>query len=131
MGGQDGTINYLNLPAITDGLRFLSAYLPFLPLRLSSLTRHLIASLSELRHDTTGTPVVQILSRRPGKDVKNVGEQSDTGSVVALLFLFVSTVQIATCPLLYLQTCLADGGYHIPFHFISRTSWSLNSHQAR
>ncbi|KAJ8454066.1 hypothetical protein ONZ51_g13244 [Trametes cubensis] len=84
---EDGTINYLNLPAITDGLRFLSAYLPFLPLRLSSLTRHLITSLSELRHDTTGTPVVQILSRRPSKTVKSVGEQSDTGSVVALLFL--------------------------------------------
>ncbi|KAI9067469.1 PLP-dependent transferase [Trametes sanguinea] len=87
---EDGTINYLNLPAITDGLRFLSAYLPFLPLRLSSLTRHLITSLSDLRHDTTGTPVVQILSRRPSKVVKSVGEQSDTGSVVALLFLLPS-----------------------------------------
>ncbi|PIL33669.1 hypothetical protein GSI_04292 [Ganoderma sinense ZZ0214-1] len=84
---EDGTINYLNLPAITDGLRFLSAYLPFLPLRLSSLTRHLITSLSELRHDSTDTPVVQILSRRPTKDVKTIGEQSDTGSVVSLLFL--------------------------------------------
>ncbi|KAL1945485.1 hypothetical protein VTO73DRAFT_2336 [Trametes versicolor] len=87
---EDGTINFLNLPTITDGLRFLSAYLPFLPLRLSSLTRHLITSLSELRHDSTGTPVAQILSRRPGKILKTVGEQSDTGSVVALLFLFPS-----------------------------------------
>ncbi|RDX48709.1 PLP-dependent transferase [Lentinus brumalis] len=87
---EDGTINYLNLPAITDGLRFLSAYLPFLPLRLSSLTRHLITSLSELRHDTTGAPVVQILSRQPSKVVRSVGEQSDSGSVVALLFLFPS-----------------------------------------
>lgn len=87
---QDGTINYLNLPAITDGLRFLSAYLPFLPLRLSSLTRHLITSLSELRHDSTDTPVVQILSRRPTKDVRTIGEQSDTGSTVSLLFLSVS-----------------------------------------
>lgn len=84
---EDGTINYLNLPAITDGLRFLSAYLPFLPLRLSSLTRHLITSLSELRHDSTDTPVVQILSRRPTKDVRTIGEQSDTGSTVSLLFL--------------------------------------------
>ncbi|KAI0774857.1 PLP-dependent transferase [Trametes elegans] len=84
---EDGTINYLNLPAITDGLRFLSAYLPFLPLRLSSLTRHLITSLSELRHDSTGTPVARVLSRRPTKTVRAVGEQSDTGSVLALLFL--------------------------------------------
>ena len=75
---------------ITEGLRFLSAYLPFLPLRLSSLTRHLITSLSELRHDSTGTPVAKILSRRPGKILRAVGEQSDTGSVVALLFLLVS-----------------------------------------
>lgn len=91
---QDGTINYLNLPAITDGLRFLSAFLPFLPLRLSSLTRHLITSLSELQHDTNGAPVVDILSRRPMKDVRMVGEQSDTGSVVALLFRFVSSISL-------------------------------------
>lgn len=39
---QDGTINYLNLPPVTDGLRFLSAYLPFLPLRLSTLMHYLI-----------------------------------------------------------------------------------------
>ncbi|KAH9846482.1 PLP-dependent transferase [Lenzites betulinus] len=84
---EDGTINFLSLAPITDGLRFLSAYLPFLPLRLSSLTRHLITSLSDLRHDREGTPVVQILSRQPTKVVKTVGEQSDTGSVVALLFL--------------------------------------------
>ncbi|KAI0800127.1 PLP-dependent transferase [Fomes fomentarius] len=87
---EDGTINYLNLPAITDGLRFLSAFLPFLPLRLSSLTRHLITSLSELQHESNGAPVVDILSRRPMKDVRMVGEQSDTGSVVALLFRFPS-----------------------------------------
>lgn len=89
-GIKDGTINFLNLSAITDGLRFLSAYLPFLPLRLSCLTRYLITSLSDLRHDTSGTPVVQILSRIPVRDVKAVGEQSDTGSTVALLFLLVS-----------------------------------------
>ncbi|EMD32985.1 hypothetical protein CERSUDRAFT_118413 [Gelatoporia subvermispora B] len=87
---EDGTINYLNLPAITDGLRFLSAYLPFLPLRLSTLTHHLVSELSQLRHDTSGTPVVQILSRTPERHLKSVGDQSDTGSVVALLFLFPS-----------------------------------------
>lgn len=84
---EDGTINYLNLPAVTDGLRFLSAYLPFLPLRLCSLLRFLISSLSRLRHDTTATPVVRILSRVPTHRLKCVGEQSDTGSSVSLLFL--------------------------------------------
>lgn len=87
---QDGTINYLNLPPVTDGLRFLSAYLPFLPLRLSTLMHYLISSLTSLRHDSTGTPVVRILSRIPSRRLKCVGEQSDTGSVISLLFLFVS-----------------------------------------
>ncbi|KAF8339337.1 pyridoxal phosphate-dependent transferase, partial [Amanita rubescens] len=84
---EDGTINYLSLPAITEGLRFLSAYLPFLPLRLSCLLNYLINSLSDLRHDTTGNPVVRILSRLPEKRVTAIGEQSETGSTVSLLFL--------------------------------------------
>ncbi|KAH9935193.1 PLP-dependent transferase [Epithele typhae] len=84
---EDGTINYTSMPAITNGLHFLSAYLPFLPIRLSALTRYLIASLEALRHDTTGTPVVRVLSRRPKKAVKTIGQQSDTGSTVSLLFL--------------------------------------------
>jgi len=87
---EDGTINYLNLPAITDGLRFLSAYLPFLPLRLSCLMHHLLGSLTALQHDTTGTPIVRILSRTPLRRLRAVGEQSDTGSVVSLIFLFPS-----------------------------------------
>ena len=86
---QDGTINYLNLAAITDGLRFLAPYLPFLPLRLSALTRYLADTLDALRHDTTDAPVVRVLSRRPQKPVRAVGEQADAGSVVALLFLDV------------------------------------------
>ncbi|KAF8806613.1 PLP-dependent transferase [Phlegmacium glaucopus] len=84
---EDGTINYLTLPAITDGLRFLSAYLPFLPLRLSSLILYLTSSLSNLRHDVSGRPVVQILSRTPTRRLRYIGEQSDTGSVLALLFI--------------------------------------------
>ncbi|KAG5651705.1 hypothetical protein H0H81_007738, partial [Sphagnurus paluster] len=84
---EDGTINYLGLPAITDGLRFLSAYLPFLPLRLSSLLHYLVNSLSLLRHDTTGHPVVRILSKVPTQQLKSVGEQADTGSMVSLIFL--------------------------------------------
>ncbi|TFK44965.1 PLP-dependent transferase [Crucibulum laeve] len=84
---EDGTINYLLLPAVTDGLRFLSAYLPFLPLRLSSLLSYLIDSLSKLCHDVSGTKVVQILSRTPAKRLRSVGEQSDTGSIISLIFI--------------------------------------------
>ncbi|KAF8963609.1 pyridoxal phosphate-dependent transferase [Flammula alnicola] len=84
---EDGTINYVQLPAITNGLRFLSAYLPFIPLRLSSLLIYLTSSLSKLRHDTSGRPVVQILSRIPTRRLRSVGEQADTGSILALLFI--------------------------------------------
>ncbi|KAK0195963.1 pyridoxal phosphate-dependent transferase [Armillaria mellea] len=84
---EDGTINYLTLPAVTDGLRFLSAYLPFLPLRLITLLYYVISSLTRLRHNTTGTPVVRILSRTPSKRLRSVGEQADTGSIISLIFL--------------------------------------------
>lgn len=84
---EDGSINYLTLSAVTEGLRFLSAYLPFLPLRLSCLTHYLTSSLSRLRHDATGIPVVKILSRLPSKRVKSIGEQADAGSTVSLIFL--------------------------------------------
>ncbi|KAG1792811.1 PLP-dependent transferase [Suillus plorans] len=84
---EDGTINFMTLPAVTDGLRFLSVYLPFLPLRLSCLTHYLVTSLSRLRHDSTGTPVVNILSKLPSRRLKSVGEQSDSGSTISLIFL--------------------------------------------
>ncbi|KAF8910863.1 PLP-dependent transferase [Mucidula mucida] len=84
---EDGTINYLTLPAVTDGLRFLSAYLPFLPLRLATLLNYTISSLSLLRHDSTGAPVVNILSRIPLRRLTHVGDQSDTGSTISMIFL--------------------------------------------
>ena len=72
------------------GLRFLSAYLPFLPLRLSCLLHFLTSSLSRLRHGESETAVVRILSRLPTKKLTSVGQQADTGSTVSLIFLFVS-----------------------------------------
>ncbi|KAK7052862.1 hypothetical protein VNI00_004181 [Paramarasmius palmivorus] len=87
---EDGTINYLTLSAVTDGLRFLSAYLPFLPVRLSCLTGYLCDSLARLRHETSEIPVVRILSRRPSKRIRSIGEQSDAGSTVSVIFSFPS-----------------------------------------
>ncbi|KAJ8084791.1 hypothetical protein PM082_003568 [Marasmius tenuissimus] len=84
---EDGTINYLMLSAVTEGLRFLSACLPLLPLRLSCLTGYLATSLSQLKHESTGKPVVRILSRIPQKRLRALGQQSDTGSTVSLIFL--------------------------------------------
>ena len=77
-----------------DGLRFLSAYLPFLLLQLSSLTSYLTSLLSNLRYDISGTPVVQILSQKPSWRLRYIGEQSDTGSMVALSFIDVSNIVI-------------------------------------
>lgn len=50
----------------------------------------LTATLAELRHDTTKRPIIQILSRLPGRKLKSIGEQADTGSTVSLLFYGVS-----------------------------------------
>ena len=68
----------------------LSGYIDYLPLRLSALTHYLAESLMEIRHDVTYTPVARILSRTPGKRLSAVGEQSDTGSTVSVVFLEVS-----------------------------------------
>jgi len=102
---KDSTVNYLHFSAIKDGLCFLSAYLPFLPLRLSSLLLHPLSALTQLRHDSTGNSVVRILSKLPSGRVKTVGEQSDVGSVMSLVFLGVD----------YSRTPTPDG--HSPLHF--------------
>ena len=87
--GQDGTINFASLGAVTRGLDMLSQYIDYLPLRLSILTHYLAGSLTKIKHDVAGTPVAQIASRRPGKRLSGVGEQSETGSTVSLIFLEV------------------------------------------
>ncbi|KAF9533039.1 PLP-dependent transferase [Crepidotus variabilis] len=87
---EDGTINYLNLIAVTQGLHFLSEHLSSLPLRLSCLLRHLCSSISKLCHDTTGGPVVQILSKIPTRKLTSKGEQCDTGFLLSCLFLDAS-----------------------------------------
>ncbi|KAJ7749680.1 methyltransferase type 11 [Mycena metata] len=91
---EDGTINYLSMISVTEGLQFLSAYMPFLPLRLSSLISYLVASLTALRHDITDTPVVRILSATPSGQLKHVGEQSDVGSIVSLAILTPSGTKL-------------------------------------
>ncbi|KAF8546175.1 hypothetical protein OG21DRAFT_1584940, partial [Imleria badia] len=84
---EDGIINHLTLSAVTDGLRFLSTYLPFIPLRLSCLMHFLTSSVAEIRHDTDGTPVIKILSKLPSRRLRSIGEQSDTGSTVSFVIL--------------------------------------------
>ena len=88
---QDGTINYLLLPAVTDGLRFLVAYLPFIPLRLTTLLNYIATSINAIRHDVADTPVVRILSRLPTRRMKSLNDKAETGSIISLVFLTVRT----------------------------------------
>ncbi|KAJ4468374.1 pyridoxal phosphate-dependent transferase [Lentinula edodes] len=100
-GFEDGTINYLLLPAITSGLHLLSAYLPFLPLRLNCLLRYLVTELGRIQHrdregrlinkfregETEGE-VCRVLSRVPKKVLKTVGEtDEEAGAVISCIFL--------------------------------------------
>ncbi|KAF9038706.1 PLP-dependent transferase, partial [Panaeolus papilionaceus] len=84
---EDGTINYLSLPAITNGLKFLSEYIRLVPLRLTSLLLCLSSALSKLNHDVNGAPVVRVLSRLPSQKLQYVGEQADVGFILSLVFL--------------------------------------------
>jgi molybdenum cofactor sulfurtransferase len=59
-GFEDGTINYLNLPAVEIGIKFLSeAGIDRIHERVLHLTGWLIENLSTLRHKS-GSPVVEI-----------------------------------------------------------------------
>ncbi|CAE6497538.1 unnamed protein product [Rhizoctonia solani] len=62
---EEGTINYLTLPAVTTGINMLSKYIDLLPIRLSSLYHYLYNQLSMLQYPDTKTPVIQILTREP------------------------------------------------------------------
>ncbi|KAI0316439.1 pyridoxal phosphate-dependent transferase [Amylostereum chailletii] len=86
---EDGTLNYLLLPAIPTGLTLLRAYLPFLPTRLAALTHYLCAALAGLRHARTGARAVRVLSRVPGAISRaDDGEEAGgTGGVVSCVFV--------------------------------------------
>jgi len=59
-GFEDGTVNYLNIPAVEIGLRHLAAIgLDVIHARVMSLTGWLIDNLAAMRHDT-GQPLVKI-----------------------------------------------------------------------
>jgi selenocysteine lyase/cysteine desulfurase len=67
-GFEDGTVNYLNIPAVEIGLRHLqSVDIDNIHDRVMALTGWLIDSLSSLRHDS-GKPLVMIHGPRGLKD---------------------------------------------------------------
>ncbi|KAJ3711590.1 pyridoxal phosphate-dependent transferase [Lentinula raphanica] len=129
-GFEDGTINYLLLPAITSGLNLLSAYLPFLPLRLNSLLLYLVTELERIQHrdrdgrliqsaslgegklrgidNQKGLPVCKVLSRVPRRVLKVVGEMDeDAGAVVSCIFL---DEEGQTLPLSFIAHSAAQDG---------------------
>ncbi|KAA1476976.1 PLP-dependent transferase [Dentipellis sp. KUC8613] len=100
---EDGTINYLLLPAITTGLRFLSAYLPLLPARIAALTDYLAAELAALRHPNgvRACRVLSVVPRRSGAAEPEDEEEMGAGGVVACLFYDATNTQL---PLTQLST---------------------------
>jgi molybdenum cofactor sulfurtransferase len=77
-GFEDGTVNYLNLPAVDFGLRWLETIgVDAIHRRVMCLTDWLIGQLESLRH-TNGTPVVRLYGPRTS---------ADRGATVALNFV--------------------------------------------
>lgn len=63
-GFEDGTVNYLGLPAITMGLRFLRRVgIDAIHSRVEILTQYLLEQLDSLQH-TDGSPMVRIFGPR-------------------------------------------------------------------
>jgi len=77
-GFEDGTVNYLSLPAVDIGLKWLESIgVELIHLRTSALTSWLLDTLRELRH-TNGSPLVQVYGPR---------DTQARGATVALNFL--------------------------------------------
>jgi selenocysteine lyase/cysteine desulfurase len=68
-GWEDGTVDYLNLPAVTIGLRYINRVgLSQIHQRVACLTQWLLGALGGLRH-SNGRPIVRIYGPRslPGR----------------------------------------------------------------
>jgi molybdenum cofactor sulfurtransferase len=86
------------------------------------------ATLTNLRHETNGEPVVSILSSVPTRRLKSVGEQCDTGAVVSLIFLSVNAHDSYYSYKIAYITPLQPTGEMLPLSFIeyAATSQSIS-----
>lgn len=75
-----------------------------------------------MRYEDSGTPVVRILSRIPSRRLRSVGEQSDTGSVMSLIFLSVSSFNKTMCNFTIFITCFQPDGTMMPNSFIEHAA---------
>lgn len=85
---EDGTINYLGIPAVQMGLELVSRYRDILPQRLTVLTHALSSGIARTTHPN-GAPLAHIVSTLP--DLESPG---GSGSVVACVFLDASGTPI-------------------------------------
>ena len=77
-GFEDGTINYLSVPAVSIGLRWLERIgVDLVHTRVRTLTRWLLEEIQTLRH-TSGRPVVRLYGPRDG---------ADRGATIAMNFV--------------------------------------------
>jgi len=78
---EDGTVNYLGIPAVRMGLEIVARYRHLLPQRLTILCDYLAQGLMKLTH-ANGAPIVHIVSTLP--DTTRPGA---SGSLVSCVFL--------------------------------------------
>jgi molybdenum cofactor sulfurtransferase len=82
---EDGTINFLALPAVVKGLEFVKPLIPIISERCGILVRYLWEELLDIRYDDQyATPLIEIRGPPPGPD---------RGSTLALLFRKPSNTQ--------------------------------------
>ncbi|EJD36696.1 PLP-dependent transferase [Auricularia subglabra TFB-10046 SS5] len=85
---EDGTINYLGLPAVQMGLEVVTRYRDVLPQRLTILTHALSSGIARATHPN-GAPLAHVVSTLP-----DLEEPGASGSVVACIFLNASGTPI-------------------------------------
>ncbi|KZV97539.1 PLP-dependent transferase [Exidia glandulosa HHB12029] len=78
---EDGTLNYLGIPAIRAGLALVSCYRKDLPERLTILTHYLSSGLERVVY-ANGAPLVHIVSTLP-----DLAKPGASGSAVSCIFL--------------------------------------------
>jgi len=78
---EDGTLNYLGIPAVRMGLDIVARYRHLLPQRLTILGDYLAQGLMKLRH-ANGAPLVHIVSTLP-----DTARPGASGALVSCVFL--------------------------------------------
>jgi molybdenum cofactor sulfurtransferase len=82
---EDGTLNFLGIAAIREGLAFLSRFRPSAALRVSILSHWLFTQLQRLEYDS-GERMVYLVSTQP-QPCSRANETMSAGSTVSFVML--------------------------------------------